>query len=92
QLSLFLDPEDPAVIAQAERDGVPAAWIDAARRSPTYKMAIDWKIAFPLHPEYRTLPMVWYVPPLSPINAAANSGALGMNGYLPDVESLRIPL
>jgi nitrate reductase beta subunit len=55
-------------------------------------MAIDWKIAFPLHPEYRTLPMVWYVPPLSPINAAANSGDLGMNGYLPDVESLRIPL
>lgn len=92
QLSLFLDPNDPTVIAQAERDGVPAAWLDAARRSPAYKMAIDWKIAFPLHPEYRTLPMVWYVPPLSPINAAANSGELGMNGYLPDVESLRIPL
>jgi len=30
-------------------------------KSPVYKMAIDWKIAFPLHPEYRTLPMVWYV-------------------------------
>jgi len=36
--------------------------------------------------------MVWYVPPLSPINAAANSGELGMNGYLPDVNALRIPL
>ena len=92
QLSLFLDPHDPAVIAQAQRDGVPAAWIDAAQRSPTYKMAVDWRIAFPLHPEYRTLPMVWYVPPLSPINSAANSGELGMNGYLPDVQSLRIPL
>jgi nitrate reductase beta subunit len=32
QLSLFLDPNDPTVIAQAERDGVPDAWLDAARR------------------------------------------------------------
>ncbi|XNM60913.1 hypothetical protein ACLK1T_29660 [Escherichia coli] len=30
-------------------------------------MAMEWKLALPLHPEYRTLPMVWYVPPLSPI-------------------------
>jgi nitrate reductase beta subunit len=30
-------------------------------------MAVEWKVALPLHPEYRTLPMVWYVPPLSPI-------------------------
>jgi nitrate reductase beta subunit len=55
-------------------------------------MAVDWKIAFPLHPEYRTLPMVWYVPPLSPISAAANSGQLGANGEIPDVSQLRIPL
>jgi nitrate reductase beta subunit len=55
-------------------------------------MAMEWKIAFPLHPEYRTLPMVWYVPPLSPINSAANDGRLGMKGLLPDVDALRIPL
>jgi nitrate reductase beta subunit len=55
-------------------------------------MAMDWKIAFPLHPEYRTLPMVWYVPPLSPISAAANSGQLGSFGEIPDVSQLRIPL
>ena len=46
------------------------------KRSPAYKMAVDWKIAFPLHPEYRTLPMVWYVPPLSPIQSHANAGAI----------------
>jgi nitrate reductase beta subunit len=92
QLDLFLDPNDPAVIEQARKDGVPEAWLDAARRSPTYKMAIDWKIAFPLHPEYRTLPMVWYVPPLSPIQAAADAGKIAMSGELPDVSSLRIPL
>jgi nitrate reductase beta subunit len=92
QLGVFLDPASPQVIEQARRDGVPEAWISAAQGSPVYKMAMDWKVAFPLHPEYRTLPMVWYVPPLSPISAAANSGLLGMNGVIPDVSQLRIPL
>jgi nitrate reductase beta subunit len=92
QLGVFLDPTDPAVLAQATRDGVPQAWLDAAQRSPVYKMAMQWRVALPLHPEYRTLPMVWYVPPLSPINSAANSGQVGAFGELPDVRSLRIPL
>jgi len=55
-------------------------------------MAVDWKVALPLHPEYRTLPMVWYVPPLSPITAAANAGHVGINGEIPDVSQLRIPV
>ncbi len=92
QLSLFLDPHDPEVKRQARADGVSEAWLEAAERSPTYKMAVDWRIAFPLHPEYRTLPMVWYVPPLSPIQSHANAGAVGTAGELPDVRSLRIPL
>ncbi|OZB57611.1 MAG: nitrate reductase subunit beta [Thiomonas sp. 13-66-29] len=92
QLGIFLDPNDPQVVAQARRDGVPEAWLDAARRSPVYKMAMDWKIALPLHPEYRTLPMVWYVPPLSPIQTAVQSGMVSDNGALPDVSQLRIPL
>ncbi|MCR6659642.1 MAG: nitrate reductase subunit beta [Asticcacaulis sp.] len=91
QLDVFLDPHDPKVIAQARLDGIPEAWLEAARHSPVYKMAMDWKIAFPLHPEYRTLPMVWYVPPLSPIQSAASAGALEMDGEMPDVHSLRIP-
>ncbi len=57
-----------------------------------WKMAMEWKVAFPLHPEYRTLPMVWYVPPLSPITAAAEAGKMGVDGGMPDVKSLRIPL
>jgi nitrate reductase beta subunit len=36
--------------------------------------------------------MVWYVPPLSPISAAANAGQLGHNGQIPDVKQLRIPI
>ena len=92
QLDIFLDPRDPAVIAQARRDGVPDSWIEAAQRSPVYKMACDWKVAFPLHPEYRTVPMVWYIPPLSPIQEAADAGALGTLDGIPDVDSLRIPV
>lgn len=53
---------------------------------------MEWKVAFPLHPEYRTLPMVWYVPPLSPIQSAAAAGRIGHDGAMPDVRSLRIPL
>ena len=92
QLDLFLDPNDPSVIAQARADGVPDAWLEAAKRSPIWKMAMEWKVAFPLHPEYRTLPMVWYVPPLSPIQSAAAAGKMSVNGDMPDVRSLRIPL
>jgi nitrate reductase beta subunit len=55
-------------------------------------MAMEWKVAFPLHPEYRTLPMVWYVPPLSPIQSAAEAGQIGIDGDMPDVRSLRIPM
>jgi nitrate reductase beta subunit len=55
-------------------------------------MAMEWKIAFPLHPEYRTLPMVWYVPPLSPIQSAAEAGKISAKDGMPDVRSLRITL
>ena len=92
QLEIFLDPFDPEVIKQARADGIPDSVMDAARQSPVYKMAVDWKLALPLHPEYRTLPMVWYVPPLSPIQHAADAGHVGMNGIIPDVDSLRIPV
>jgi nitrate reductase beta subunit len=93
QLDIFLDPSDPAVIAQARADGVPELWLEAARHSPVYKMAIEWGVAFPLHPEYRTLPMVWYVPPLSPVQSAHEAGHVGWdeNG-LPDIARLRIPV
>jgi nitrate reductase beta subunit len=92
QLSVFLDPKDPEVIAAARADGIPEDWIKAAQDSPIWKMAMEWKVAFPLHPEYRTLPMVWYIPPLSPIQNAAEAGAIGMDGAMPDVRNLRIPL
>jgi len=92
QLDIFLNPHDPKVIAQARLDGISDAWLIGARNSPVYKMAVDWKVALPLHPEYRTLPMVWYVPPLSPITSAANAGHIGVNGEIPDLAQMRIPV
>ena len=54
-------------------------------------MAVDWKLALPLHPEYRTLPMVWYVPPLSPIQSAAEAGKVVRTACC-RYRSLRIPV
>jgi len=92
QLDIFLDPNDPEVIKAAKAAEIPDSWLKAAKQSPVYKLAMDWKLALPLHPEYRTLPMVWYVPPLSPIQNAAQAGAVSTNHGMPDVESLRIPV
>jgi nitrate reductase beta subunit len=93
QCSIFLDPNDPAVIAAARAEGINEDWIIAAQKSPIYKMAIDWKIAFPLHPEFRTLPMVWYVPPLSPVQSQIDQGNLpvGPDGAIPLASAMRTP-
>ena len=86
-VDLILDPNDPTVIAQAKADGISEAWLKAAQQSPVYKIVKDWAVALPLHPEYRTLPMVWYVPPLSPILQRATGDV-----YLPDAETMRVPV
>ncbi|WP_299670690.1 hypothetical protein [uncultured Roseobacter sp.] len=92
QLDVFLDPNDPVVIEAARGDGIPEDWITAAQESPIWKMAMEWKVAFPLHPEYWRLPMVWYIPPLSPIQNAAEAGKIGTDGAMPNVHDLRIPV
>ncbi|QDI92144.1 nitrate reductase subunit beta [Salicibibacter halophilus] len=93
QLGVFCDPFDPEVIEEARKAGINEEWIKSAQDSPVYKMAMKWKIALPLHPEYRTLPMVWYVPPLSPImNHITNSEELQTDGYIPAVDQMRIPV
>jgi nitrate reductase / nitrite oxidoreductase, beta subunit len=93
QLNVFLDPFDPDVIAEARKAGINDQWIEGAQNSPIYKMAMKWKIALPLHPEYRTFPMVWYVPPLSPIMSnITNEEELSTDGYIPAVDQMRIPM
>jgi nitrate reductase beta subunit len=63
------------VVAAAEECGVSPELIDAARRSPVYRFVVEWKLALPLHPEFRTLPMLFYVPPLLPVMGRTGDGA-----------------
>ena len=89
QKSLFLDPADPGIAAEAARCGIPESFLQAARRSPVYKLAMEWGLALPLHPEFRTLPMVWYVPPMSPVVSVMESRKLTPGET---IDSMRIPL
>lgn len=85
QLSVFLDANDPEIAAKALADGIPYQFVDAAKNSPIYKLVSEWQIALPLHPEFRTMPMVWYVPPLSPL---INEGITDPE----NLDNMRIPL
>jgi nitrate reductase / nitrite oxidoreductase, beta subunit len=95
QRSVFLDPHDPAVLQAARAEGIPEDWIDAAQRSPIWKLIQEYQVALPLHPEYRTMPMVWYIPPLSPVvDVVADSGADGEDSrnLFAAIDKLRIPI
>ncbi|MDI3385334.1 nitrate reductase subunit beta [Streptomyces sp. B-S-A8] len=95
QLGVFLDPEDAGVRQAAERAGIPYDWVEAARRSPVHALISKYKVALPLHPEYRTMPMVWYIPPLSPVvDALTETGHDGedADNLFGAIDTLRIPL
>lgn len=95
QRGLLLDPEDPAVIEGARAAGIPEDWMDAARRSPVYALIEKYRVALPLHPEFRTLPMVWYVPPLSPVvDVLSETGHDGedLDNLFGAIDTLRIPI
>jgi nitrate reductase / nitrite oxidoreductase, beta subunit len=70
QLEMLLDPFDPEVIAGAKENGVADSTIRTAQQSPIYKFVKEWGMALPLHAEFRTLPMLFYVPPLLPVMAS----------------------
>jgi nitrate reductase beta subunit len=90
---VLLDPFDPKVISAARSAGIPDDWIVAAQRSPVYKMVKRWRVAFPLHPEFRTLPMVFYVPPLSPVvTTFEQTYGAKITDVFPRVSELRIPI
>ncbi len=99
QRAIIMDPHDPAVIAAAKANGVPEAMIEAAQKSPVYKFVKEWKLALPLHSEFRTLPMLFYVPPMLPIQAAVNDGRLDVTqgneetaNYFGTLDQARLPL
>ncbi|MEU1952088.1 nitrate reductase subunit beta [Nocardia rhamnosiphila] len=95
QREVFLDPADPEVRREAERAGIPWDWVEAADRSPIYALINTYKVALPLHPEYRTMPMVWYIPPLSPVvDIVRDTGhdAEDHGNLFAAIEALRIPV
>ncbi len=97
QRDLILDPSDPKVIEEARRQDISEAWLEACRQSPVYKMVKEWEIALPLHPEFRTLPCLFYIPPESPIRTAeaGQSKYIDMvdgKHVLPDLDEFRIPI
>jgi nitrate reductase beta subunit len=95
QCEILLDPNDPEVIAGARAEGIPDEWIEAAQRSPVYALIHTYKVALPLHPEYRTMPMVWYIPPLSPVvDAVSRDGHDGedIGNLFGALDALRIPM
>jgi nitrate reductase / nitrite oxidoreductase, beta subunit len=95
QRSVFLDPNDPDVVRAAEAAGIQRDWISAAQRSPIHALINTYKVALPLHPEYRTMPMVWYIPPLSPVvDVVKDTGfdAEDKGNLFAAIDALRIPI
>ncbi len=101
---MLLDPFDPEVIANARHNGIKAEVIKSAQESPIYKFVMQWRIALPLHIEHRTLPMLFYVPPMLPVMGQMGDhgydtslaspdadGKLGVD-YLGGLDKLRLPL
>ncbi len=94
QREMILDPFDPRVIAAAQANGIADEWIESAQQSPVYKFVKRWKLALPLHPEFRTLPMLFYIPPLSPVMASMKKGTFEIDEteFFGNIEQARVPL
>ncbi len=93
QRSIILNPFDPGVVSEAQANGINDKIIDAARKSPVYSYVKVWELAVPHHPEWRTLPMIFYVPPLLPAIAVMKEGCYATGtDFFSSMEASRIPL
>ncbi|HEY9788687.1 MAG TPA: nitrate reductase subunit beta [Candidatus Obscuribacterales bacterium] len=94
QRTVIQDPFDPRVIELARRNGISDEFIQAAQNSPVYKYVMKWKIALPLHVEYRTMPMLFYVPPLLPVMGKVDNGKYkhASEEFFASIEQSRLPM
>jgi nitrate reductase beta subunit len=94
QRSIILNPSDPVVMAAAKKNGLDDKWLEAAQKSPIYKFVKEWELALPLHAEFRTLPMLFYIPPLLPAIASTNNGNYNLadGQFFGNIEGSRIPI
>src|SRR6185312_12211734 len=93
QRDMILDPNDPLVIQKAKDFGISDKVLESAQKSPVYKFVKQWKLALPLHPEFRTLPMLFYVPPLLPVVGSQDNATYEVaSDFFSSLESARLPL
>ncbi len=94
QRELILDPYDPEVIAAARANGIHDSVVESAQKSPVYKFVKTWKIALPPHIEWRTLPMLFYVPSMAPVMSSRQDGMVRniSNDLFHDIDSARVPM
>ncbi|MFV1963907.1 MAG: nitrate reductase subunit beta [Pirellulaceae bacterium] len=94
QREMILDPHDPEVIAAARKAGIAESTIEAAQKSPVYKFVKEWKLALPPHLEFRTLPMLFYVPPMSPVLSNKTDGTIQheSDDLFHDIDQSRVPI
>ena len=75
------------------QNGVTEQWLEAAEKSPVYALIKEFGVALPLHPEFRTMPMAYYIPSLSPvISSGTDLHELAEHGTIPLLEKLRAPI
>lgn len=93
QRDMILNPFDKDVVAAAEANGIPVSVVKAAQKSPVYKFVKKYSLALPLHPEFRTLPTLFYVPPLLPVIASTDKGVYGVaDDLFASLEKTRLPI
>jgi len=94
QREMILDPFDVKVIAAARANGIADDVITSAQMSPVYQFVKVWKVALPPHIEFRTLPMLFYVPPMSPIMASRENDILfhRTEDLFHDIDESRVPM
>lgn len=94
QRRAFLNPFDEKVQTEARRAGISEEFLEAAQKSPVWKYVMEWKLALPLHIEYRTMPMLFYVPPLLPVMGKAVNGVYGnaTEAFFTSLEKSRLPI
>jgi nitrate reductase beta subunit len=94
QRRVILDPFDSEVLSAARASGIAEHVLDAARKSPVYPYVARWQLALPLHSEYRTMPMLYYVPPLLPVmgNLAGGAYESAGRGTFAGLEQARISI
>jgi nitrate reductase beta subunit len=94
QREMILDPHDGAVIEAAKAAGISDGVIESAQLSPVYRFVKEWKLALPLHVEFRTFPMLFYVPPLMPVISNKDAGPVRneTEELFSDIEKARVPI